>query len=92
MVGDGKIVEKGSHEELLCSQGRYAKLWSRQAFVKSKKKDGDSGDPMEADLLDFSLCETSKVAETTTTSTGDSDTSSSSSSRRDKCICQKKGV
>ena len=31
VLNDGKIVEKGSHRELLKKGGEYAKLWSRQS-------------------------------------------------------------
>ena len=36
VLNDGKIVEQGSHKELLKKNGEYAKLWSRQsgAFLK----------------------------------------------------------
>ena len=38
VLNDGKIVEQGSHEELLAKNGEYKKLWSRQsgAFLKEK--------------------------------------------------------
>ena len=37
VLKNGKIVERGSHQELLNAGGEYAKLWSRQsgAFIKS---------------------------------------------------------
>ncbi|MBR2659056.1 ABC transporter ATP-binding protein [Candidatus Saccharibacteria bacterium] len=31
VLRDGKIVEQGSHKELLAKNGEYAKLWSRQS-------------------------------------------------------------
>lgn len=31
VLNDGKIVEHGSHQELLAKNGEYAKLWSRQS-------------------------------------------------------------
>ena len=36
VMDDGKIVEKGTHDELLKQKGQYQKLWSRQsgAFLK----------------------------------------------------------
>ncbi len=38
VLKDGKIVEEGSHKELLKNNGEYSKLWSRQsgAFLKEK--------------------------------------------------------
>ncbi|MBR2710351.1 ABC transporter ATP-binding protein [Candidatus Saccharibacteria bacterium] len=39
VLNDGKIVEQGSHKELLARGGEYAKLWSRQsgAFLDESK-------------------------------------------------------
>ena len=34
VVEKGKIIEKGSHEQLILEKGRYADLWSKQAFLK----------------------------------------------------------
>jgi ATP-binding cassette subfamily B protein len=31
VLEDGVIVERGTHDELLASDGRYAHLWNRQA-------------------------------------------------------------
>ena len=31
VLDDGKIVEQGSHKELIRSDGTYAKLWSHQS-------------------------------------------------------------
>ena len=38
VLNDGKIVEQGTHDELLEAGGEYAKLWSRQsgAFLEEK--------------------------------------------------------
>ena len=39
VLDDGKIIEEGTHEELLKKKGTYNKLWSRQsgAFLDDKK-------------------------------------------------------
>ncbi|TVY17749.1 Heavy metal tolerance protein [Lachnellula arida] len=34
VVMNGKIVEQGSHEELIHSKGKYHELWSNQIFIK----------------------------------------------------------
>jgi len=31
MLEDGRIVEQGSHEELLSKNGKYAQMWKVQA-------------------------------------------------------------
>ena len=31
VLDDGKIIEQGTHKELLAKKGAYAKLWSRQS-------------------------------------------------------------
>ncbi|KAH9886803.1 hypothetical protein F4778DRAFT_439544 [Xylariomycetidae sp. FL2044] len=42
VIADGEVVEQGSHENLLAQNGRYADLWSKQAFVRPK--DSKAGD------------------------------------------------
>ncbi|KAG9254473.1 uncharacterized protein F5Z01DRAFT_655385 [Emericellopsis atlantica] len=37
VVEKGKIIEKGDHESLIAVGGRYADLWSKQAFLKPHK-------------------------------------------------------
>ncbi|GAB0137285.1 hypothetical protein EsDP_00005557 [Epichloe bromicola] len=34
VVDQGRVVERGSHQELLALNGRYARLWSMQTLVK----------------------------------------------------------
>ncbi|EQL03194.1 heavy metal tolerance protein [Ophiocordyceps sinensis CO18] len=34
VVEGGQLIEQGSHHELIAKQGRYADLWSKQAFLK----------------------------------------------------------
>ena len=48
VVEHGKIVEQGSHDELISANGRYADLWSKQVFVKPK----DKSDETEAQIMD----------------------------------------
>ncbi|SPO03993.1 related to vacuolar membrane protein HMT1 [Cephalotrichum gorgonifer] len=38
VIGDGTILESGDHETLIRSGGKYANLWSKQVFLKPKKK------------------------------------------------------
>lgn len=42
VVAGGEIVERGSHEDLIRTDGKYAELWSKQVFMKPKHKDGKS--------------------------------------------------
>lgn len=37
VVEQGKVIEQGSHAELIEEDGRYADLWSKQAFLKPHK-------------------------------------------------------
>jgi ATP-binding cassette subfamily B protein len=43
----GRIVEQGSHQELVAKGGAYARLWARQAggFIAEEKADGEMGPP-----------------------------------------------
>lgn len=34
VVEHGKIIEQGTHSELVLANGRYADLWSKQIFIK----------------------------------------------------------
>ncbi|KAK0104792.1 hypothetical protein ONS95_005061 [Cadophora gregata] len=38
VVMNGKVVEQGSHDELIHTNGKYHDLWSKQIFVKPIKK------------------------------------------------------
>lgn len=31
VLGDGKIVEEGSHKDLIAKKGQYAELWAHQS-------------------------------------------------------------
>lgn len=43
VIEKGKIVEQGSHEQLIFKRGRYEDLWSKQAFLKPHKYTEDQG-------------------------------------------------
>lgn len=43
VLEQGRIIEEGSHEDLLLRQGRYYKLWSEQSLTHEEKND-DIGD------------------------------------------------
>ncbi|TVY75636.1 Heavy metal tolerance protein [Lachnellula suecica] len=78
VVMDGKIVEQGSHHDLIRSRGKYHDLWSKQVFVKpeSERSRSRSPDKRKTDIVnDLSpahhKAELSKAMETMET-TGDS--------------------
>ena len=48
VVEKGKIVEQGSHEHLLQRKGRYADLWSKQAFLKPQEYIEDENEEPDA--------------------------------------------
>lgn len=45
VVMDGKIIEQGSHEELLRLRGKFYDLWSAQIFIKPDSTRSRSGSP-----------------------------------------------
>lgn len=42
VVENGEILEQGNHDELIVAGGRYADLWSKQVFVRTKEEDKDA--------------------------------------------------
>ena len=42
---DGRIVERGSHEELLALKGHYYHLYRRQLLTRELETLGDNGGP-----------------------------------------------
>ncbi|KAL5314080.1 hypothetical protein ACEPPN_018504 [Leptodophora sp. 'Broadleaf-Isolate-01'] len=49
VVMNGKIVEQGSHDELIHSNGKYHDLWSKQIFVKPANSRSRSRSPQKRD-------------------------------------------
>ena len=39
VIEEGKIVETGTHEQLLDADGKYAEMYNRQFKTKQKSKD-----------------------------------------------------
>ena len=70
VVEKGKIVEQGTHEELILKKGRYEDLWSKQAFLKPHKytEDGDEEEPDSAAIVN-DLSTNRPVAEASKTTT-----------------------
>ena len=60
VVEKGKIIEKGSHEQLILEKGRYADLWSKQAFLKPHKYTDDGDKKLDSSNIvnDISVDET----------------------------------
>jgi ABC-type multidrug transport system ATPase subunit len=72
VVMNGEIIEEGSHEDLIHSQGKYHDLWSKQIFVKPANESSRSRSPgkRDADIInDLSpgrqTAELAKVMKTT---------------------------
>ncbi|EHK24322.1 uncharacterized protein TRIVIDRAFT_122868, partial [Trichoderma virens Gv29-8] len=64
VVEHGKIIEQGTHNELIAKAGRYADLWSKQTFVKPQ----DSNDAAKV-LDDANTLANDSCSERTTTET-----------------------
>jgi ABC-type multidrug transport system ATPase subunit len=52
VVENGKIIEQGSHDDLIGANGRYADLWSKQVFVKPKDKNEQTNSGTAATIMD----------------------------------------
>ncbi|KAJ2900779.1 hypothetical protein MKZ38_002217 [Zalerion maritima] len=92
VVGDGTIVEQGSHDDLIRAKGKYAALWSKQIFVKPKDKKGgqESGDSTETDMVDDLSLEQAKELAHAIKGGNDTDTSSRSD-KKSKSKSRKNG-
>lgn len=49
VVMNGKIVEQGSHDDLIHSKGKYHDLWSKQIFFKPISERARSRSPKKLD-------------------------------------------
>ncbi|KAF4344147.1 vacuolar membrane HMT1 [Fusarium beomiforme] len=70
VVENGEILEQGNHDELIVAGGRYADLWSKQVFVRTKEEDADASTGQAGFVNDLSSEQTrtelSKVNKLTT--------------------------
>ncbi|KAL7921764.1 half-sized ABC transporter [Trichoderma austrokoningii] len=73
VVENGKIIEQGSHSDLIAADGRYALLWSKQSFWKPHDNVAD-------DLDDENASASDACSERTTTETCELQDESQSSS------------
>ncbi|MBA2771557.1 MAG: hypothetical protein H0U34_06020, partial [Sphingomonas sp.] len=44
VLDQGRVVERGSHEQLLMSGGLYAELWARQAAERSEEQAAEAAE------------------------------------------------
>ncbi|KAL6921613.1 hypothetical protein FSST1_005639 [Fusarium sambucinum] len=54
VVENGEILEQGNHDELIVAGGRYADLWSKQVFVRSKDEDKNTSSDQAGFVNDLS--------------------------------------
>src|SRR4051812_9244123 len=52
VLEDGRIAERGGHEELLAMNGRYAAMWRRQQEAIDRPEDADPPPPLAAPLTE----------------------------------------
>ncbi|KAI0882841.1 uncharacterized protein GGS22DRAFT_190819 [Annulohypoxylon maeteangense] len=51
VVANGEIAEQGNHEVLIAQKGKYAELWSKQIFVKSKESKDEKENEGDVDTM-----------------------------------------
>ncbi|KAK5996663.1 Heavy metal tolerance protein [Cladobotryum mycophilum] len=77
VVEHGKIIEQGSHSELIVANGRYADLWSKQIFIKPQ----DDIDAVKA-LDDLKTLANDSCSETTSSEERDAQVDKTGSESR----------
>ncbi|KAG5758532.1 hypothetical protein H9Q72_013333 [Fusarium xylarioides] len=92
VVENGEILEQGNHDELIVAGGRYADLWSKQVFVRTKEEDADASADQAGFVNDLSSEQTrtelSKVNKLTTATNEQPKSSEARASAEDATITQ----
>ncbi|KAF5623872.1 vacuolar membrane HMT1 [Fusarium sp. NRRL 52700] len=92
VVENGEILEQGNHDELIVAGGRYADLWSKQVFVRTKEEDTDTSAGQAGFVNDLSSEQTrtelSKVNKPTTANKGQPKSSEARASAEDAPVTQ----
>ncbi|KAF5967437.1 vacuolar membrane protein HMT1 [Fusarium bulbicola] len=92
VVENGEILEQGNHDELIVAGGRYADLWSKQVFVRTKEEDADASAGQAGFVNDLSSEQTrtelSKVNKPTTATNEQAKSSEARASAEDTPITQ----
>ncbi|EWY91320.1 hypothetical protein FOYG_08464 [Fusarium oxysporum NRRL 32931] len=92
VVENGEILEQGNHDELIVAGGRYADLWSKQVFVRTKEEDADVSAGQAGFVNDLSSEQTrtelSKVNKPTTATNEQPKSSEARASAEDDTVTQ----
>ncbi|KAF5565069.1 vacuolar membrane HMT1 [Fusarium napiforme] len=92
VVENGEILEQGNHDELIVAGGRYADLWSKQVFVRTKEEDADASAGQAGFVNDLSSEQTrtelSKVNKPTTATNEQPKSSEARASEADAPVTQ----
>ena len=93
VITGGELVEEGSHEELIRANGKYAELWSRQIFVKTKDAESKDDKPaakgrrvveivndLPSEVAKLELAKVKSTQDTSADDTGSGETSGSEDS------------
>ena len=50
VLDDGKVIEQGTHEELLSREGRYYELWQLQMGTRTARADENASNHVKSDV------------------------------------------